>query len=293
FGGSATSGTWSGGTGTFSSNLPNATYTPGIGETGTVILTYTSNDPAGPCNSAIDTVEITIDQGATVDAGTDQTICEGDTVSLMASFGGSATSATWNTSGSGTFAGNIYTPSVADISNGSVLLTYTTNNPAGICNPASDSMLVTINPQPTVDVGINQSVCSTSTNITMNAVLGGGASTATWSTSGDGGFSNNNNPNAVYTFGANDIANGSVTLTYATPDPAGPCVAASDSFVVNIIPYIAANPSYTYATNNGDCSDTVLNLSADGTGYWSAVSVPAGSPFTFSDTTNPNATFTG
>ncbi|WP_229791267.1 HYR domain-containing protein [Winogradskyella epiphytica] len=292
FGGSATSGTWSGGTGTFSSNLPNATYTPGIGETGTVILTYTSNDPAGPCNSAIDTVEITIDQGATVDAGTDQTICEGDTVTLTASFGGSATSATWNTSGSGTFAGNIYTPSVADINNGSVLLTYTTNNPTGVCNPVSDSMLVTINPQPTVNVGNNQTVCSTSTSITMNAVLGGGASSATWSTSGDGSF-NNNNTNAVYTFGTNDIANGSVTLTYTTNDPTGPCIAATDSFVVNIIPYIAANPSYTYATNNGDCSDTILNLSADGTGYWSAVSVPAGSPFTFSDTTNPNATFTG
>ncbi len=292
FGGSATSGTWSGGTGTFSSNLPNATYTPGIGETGTVILTYTSNNPAGPCNSAIDTVEITIDQGATVDAGTDQTICEGDTVTLTASFGGSATSATWNTSGSGTFAGNIYTPSVADINNGSVLLTYTTNNPTGVCNPVSDSMLVTINPQPTVNVGNNQTVCSTSTSITMNAVLGGGASSATWSTSGDGGF-NNNNTNAVYTFGTNDIANGTVTLTYTTNDPAGPCIAATDSFVVNIIPYIAANPSYTYATNNGDCSDTVLNLSADGTGYWSAVSVPAGSPYSFSDNTNPNAIFTG
>src|SRR5690606_37043462 len=123
----------------FSSNLPNATYTPGIGETGTVILTYTSNDPAGPCNSAIDTVEITIDQGATVDAGTDQTICEGDTVTLAAIFGGSATSASWNTNGSGTFAGNSYTPSVADINNGSVLLTYTTNNPTGICNSVSDS----------------------------------------------------------------------------------------------------------------------------------------------------------
>ncbi|MCX7549959.1 HYR domain-containing protein, partial [Xanthomarina sp. F2636L] len=290
-GGSTTSGIWSGGIGTFSSNDPNATYTPGVGETGTVVLTYTSNNPAGPCNSAIDTVEITIDQGATVDAGTDQTICEGDTVSLTASFGGSATSASWNTSGSGTFAGNIYTPSVADINNGSVLLTYTTNNPTGICNPVSDSMLVTINPQPTVDVGNNQSVCSTSTSITMNAILSVGA-TATWTTNGDGGF-NNNNTNAVYTFGTNDIANGSVTLTYTTNDPAGPCIAADDSFTVNIVPFITANPTYTFATSNGDCSDTVINLSAAGTGLWSAVSVPPGSPFTFSSTTNPNATFTG
>src|SRR5690606_29781096 len=178
---------------------------------------------------------------------------------------------------------------ITDINNGSVILTYTTNNPAGICNAASDSMLVTINPAPTVSVGSNQSVCSTSNTINMNATLAGGANSGTWSTSGDGTF-NNNNPNAVYTFGANDTTNGSVTLTYTTNNPTGPCIAANDSFVVSIIPYITANPTYTFATNNGDCSDTVINLNADGTGTWTAVSVPAGSPFTFSSTTDPNAT---
>ncbi len=52
-GGSATSGTWSGGTGTYSPNNTtlNAVYTPSASEyaADSVILTLTTNDPVGPC----------------------------------------------------------------------------------------------------------------------------------------------------------------------------------------------------------------------------------------------------
>ncbi len=53
-GGSAASATWSGGTGTYAPNNTtlNAVYTPSAAEitAGTVTLTLTTNDPAGPCN---------------------------------------------------------------------------------------------------------------------------------------------------------------------------------------------------------------------------------------------------
>ncbi|MFL5763373.1 MAG: PKD domain-containing protein [Bacteroidia bacterium] len=55
-GGSATGGTWSGGTGTYSPNNTtlNAVYTPSAAEyaAGTVTLTLTTNDPTGPCTFA-------------------------------------------------------------------------------------------------------------------------------------------------------------------------------------------------------------------------------------------------
>ena len=289
--GSATSGIWSGGTGTFSGNVPNATYTPGIGETGTITLTYTSNDPAGPCGSDSDTVNLTINPAATVNAGIDQTICSSETVDVSsASYGGSATTATWSTSGSGTFAGSIYTPSAFDISNGSVVLTYTTNNPAGVCGAVSDSITVFINAEPTVDAGTNQSICETDTTINLNASLGGGASSGTWLTSGNGTF-NNNNPNAIYTIGSNDISNGSVTLTYTTNDPAGPCSAASDTVIYTIAPYL--NASANNLTTISDCSDTTIQLQANGTGLWTVLSTPAGSSYSFSNVNDPNATFNG
>ena len=68
---------------------------------------------------------------------------------MAGDFGGSATSATWSTSGTGSFDNNgsktaIYTPSDADISSGSVTLTYTTNNPGTSCGAVNASVLLTI-----------------------------------------------------------------------------------------------------------------------------------------------------
>ncbi len=65
-GGAATTGVWTGGTGSFNPNRNtlNAVYTPSAAErtAGTVTLTLTSNDAdgAGPCSAAVSTVIITI-----------------------------------------------------------------------------------------------------------------------------------------------------------------------------------------------------------------------------------------
>ncbi len=65
-GGAATTGSWTGGTGSFSPNRNtlSAVYTPSAAErtAGTVTLTLTSNDAdgAGPCSAAVSTVVITI-----------------------------------------------------------------------------------------------------------------------------------------------------------------------------------------------------------------------------------------
>ena len=65
-GGSATTGTWSGGTGTYNPNNTtlNAIYTPSAAEilAGTVTLTLTTNDPdaGGPCLASTSTVTLTI-----------------------------------------------------------------------------------------------------------------------------------------------------------------------------------------------------------------------------------------
>ncbi|WP_338733415.1 HYR-like domain-containing protein [Mangrovimonas cancribranchiae] len=287
YGGSATSASWStAGDGSFSGNV----YTPGATDiaNGSATLTYTTNNPAGPCGAVSDTVVITINPSATVNAGNDVTICEGETVSLSsASYGGSATSASWSTSGTGSFSAGIYTPSATDITNGSVTLTYTTNNPAGPCGVATDYKLVTINPLPVVDAGTNATICETDGIITLNATLGG-STTATWSSSGDGTF-NNNNPNAVYTLGANDLINGNVTLTYTTNSALAPCSDVSDSVTYTIIPYVSATA--TNLTTISDCT-AIIDLQANSTGEWSATS-SSGHSFSFSNINDPNATFTG
>lgn len=82
-----------------------------------------------------DSFEFSVESAANVYAGVDQFICEGD-IALMASafYGGAASSVTWTTAGDGSFDDPaeilaIYTPGPTDISNGSVVLTVTTNEP--------------------------------------------------------------------------------------------------------------------------------------------------------------------
>jgi large repetitive protein len=82
--GGATTGTWSGGTGSFSNpNALNATYTPGPGET-SATLTLTSADPPGPCGPVSDKVTITFSPVPPAPTATGVSICSGSTAILSA-----------------------------------------------------------------------------------------------------------------------------------------------------------------------------------------------------------------
>src|SRR4029079_11124855 len=127
-GGGASSGTWSGGAGTFTPNASalNATYLPSAGEiaSGGVTLTLTSNDPAGPCGAFADQMRITINPAAIANAGADQVVCASSpAVQLAGSIGGGATGGVWS-GGAGTFSPKnttlnaTYTPTAGEIASG-------------------------------------------------------------------------------------------------------------------------------------------------------------------------------
>src|SRR5665647_600733 len=157
------------------------------------------------CPSPVSAVTtVTIGDPATVNAGADQNIYSSTaTVSLTGIRGGSATSSTWTTSGTGTFANasalnTTYTHSAADRIAGIVTLTLTTDDPAGPCPAASDAMDVTISPAATVNAGPDQSICALATG-TLAGSIGGGATGGTWS-GGTGAYNPNANAlNAIYT----------------------------------------------------------------------------------------------
>lgn len=106
-----------------------------------------------------------------------------------------------------------------------------------VCNPA------------TVNAGLDQTNCA-GANFTLAGVIGGGASSATWS-GGAGTFTPNAATlNASYTPTAGEISAGSVTLTLTTDDPVPACAAAvADTVTLTIDTLLAGNSSYQRNTN--------------------------------------------
>lgn len=82
--GGTTTGTWSGGTGTFSNPaLPNAVYTPGPGEK-VATLTLTSSNPPGPCGAKSSKVTITFTASPNNPTALGDLVCSGSSATLSA-----------------------------------------------------------------------------------------------------------------------------------------------------------------------------------------------------------------
>ncbi len=259
-GGSSATGTWSGGAGNYVPNNTtlNSVYTPSAGEiaAGTVTLTLTSSDPAGPCPVATSTVIITVNSVATIDAGPDQTICTGNPATLAGAFDGNANSGTW-TGGAGTYNPNNstpnadYTPSFAEQAAGSVTLTFVSNDPTGPCPSVTDDVIISIIPSVTSDAGPDQTICEDGI-VQLAGVIGGGATSGTW-TGGNGTYApNNTTVGAVYTPSVAEVAAATVTLTLTTNDPVGPCPAATDQVVITINQLPTANAGISQSVCSGD-----------------------------------------
>jgi hypothetical protein len=289
--------TWtSSGTGTFTNanSLTLAAYTPSAADitAGTVTLTLTATGNA-PCANATSNKTLTINAQAVANAGADIDMCASATSVNMAGSrsGFGVTTSTWGTSGTGTFssATNLtasYTPSALDKTNGGVTITLTTNDPAGPCGVAVDTMLLNIFPVATATAGANQTVCAGG-SINISGSVNGGASSGSWSAP-SGSFGNAGNLSTTYT---PSITSGTVLLTLTTDNPTGPCGAVTSTLTVTVNPsptisgvsqaaavcentnatinlagLIAGSTSnVTYTVNNGS-PVTVNGIIADGSG---------------------------
>jgi hypothetical protein len=114
----------------------------------------------------------------------------------------------------------------------------------------------TINPAATANAGDDQTICEGST-VTLAGSVGGGATSGTWTTGGDGTFDDATKLNAVYTPGTQDKANGTVTLTLTTNDPTGPCAAVTNDMVITITDN-PVRPTVEYLAP--DCDETTFSV---------------------------------
>mgnify|MGYP000847460224 FL=1 len=275
----------SSGTGSFiNANTLTPTYTPSPADIalGWVTLTISGTSIA-PCNQTVsDNMTLTIRRQAIVDAGASTTICETATYQTSSASAINHTSLMWTSSGTGVFTDpailvTTYTPSAADIANGSVLLTLTATSMAPCVAPISDFMVLTIQESPLADAGIDAAICENeSYNVTT--ATASGYSGLIWTTSGNGTFVNATTLTPTYTPGTADIAAGSVVLTLRA-NSTSPCTGqATDSFILTVNRAATANAGADASVCEGTgliildataANYSTINWSTSGTGTFS------------------------
>ncbi len=166
----------------------------------------------------------------------------------------------WTTSGDGTFddatlLNAVYTPGTNDILSGTATLEITAYAIAPCATDATDNMILTIQPLPAADAGADDAICEDDTYALNGMVTNNSA--ILWETSGDGAFDDDASLTAVYTPYANDIVNGSVTLSL-TAVAIGPCAA---DFTDDMILTIELNPSADAGIDNIICDNATYTLS--------------------------------
>jgi gliding motility-associated-like protein len=253
----ATGGTWSGGSGTFTPNASalNATYAPSAADiaAGQVTLTLTTTGN-GNCTPAVDSKTIFYTPAPIVNAGLDGSVCANATAIALNGTVSGATGGVWS-GGNGSFSPNsitlnaTYTPTAAEITAGTVTLTLTSAG-NGLCNPVTDQVTFTITPAPTVNAGVDQTLCGNNGTATLNAAITV-ATGVQWS-GGTGLYSPGSTAqNITYTPSPIEIANGSVVLI-ATTTGNGNCAAVSDQVQINytVAPTANAGPDQSVSENN-------------------------------------------
>ncbi len=274
----ATGGVWSTlGTGNFtgvSANGLTATYNPSPADTVAhvinLVLTSSGN---GTCNIVTDTVKVTITPKPTVIAGPSQVICADSFYVKLNAMHTIATAGIWSTTGTGSFFNSnatfdtaTYVPSPADRLSGLVTLKYTTTV-QGACSPVSDQLTVTITTAPTVNAGADQTICETTSSISILGTSNGVATGTIWTRSGDGVFGTPGSLGSTYAPGTADKAAGTVIITLTTTGN-GTCKPASDQLVLKILnkPVVDAGPDLTVCadimTTGKLLAPTVTNYSS-------------------------------
>jgi hypothetical protein len=210
------------------------------------IATNTTNQPQtitlhinygnfGGCGNTIQQQFVLLPE-ENVNAGPDLTICPGTSVTLNGS-GSSVVNYSWN---------NNVQNGISFIPTTSTIYTLTGTQPFGGCT-YTDQVTVTVNPNPIVDAGPNQSVCA-GNSVTLN---GSGANTYSW----DNGVTNGISliPTATTTF--------NVTGTNTTTG----CIGTDQVLVtVNPIPIVDAGPNQSICAGNS----VTLNGSGANTYSW-------------------------
>lgn len=262
-------------------NSLNTTYsiTPADTIGGTIQIELETN--GGICPVEKDTLVITFVPPPVVFAGLDQDYCDNEPVSLAGTLSGTASSATWGSTGTGQFnpgpnlLNTFYFPSALDLSNGFVNLFLTSSAEFG-CVPDQDTVVITYKEAPTADF-TNTSVClGENTAFTDLSTTTAGTINSWQYDFGDAGTSIANNPVHTYVgsgqFNVTLIAGSSngcydtiVKPIWVNPEPTAiftnDYACENEVIYFNDISFLASGNivSWNWDFNNGQGSSNITN----------------------------------
>ncbi|MBI9039855.1 immunoglobulin domain-containing protein [Lutibacter sp.] len=226
-------------------------YIPAATDLNTAVTFTVTVAPINPCGTpASDSVIYTINATPTVIAGGDATICETQPSYQLQSFVTNASLITWNKgAGTGSFdnindQNPVYTLSPNDINLGSITFTVEVSQPG--CTPVSDTMKLTIQKNPTVNIGGPYEICQGQSQI-LNGSAPNSSSVLWTRSSGSGTFIGTTTLNPEYI--SNSSETGTITFIL-TADPIGPC-ATPVSNITQLV--IVANPTADAGNNANIC----------------------------------------
>ncbi|WP_299709412.1 T9SS type A sorting domain-containing protein [uncultured Pontibacter sp.] len=256
----------------------------GVG-TVTLRLTTTSNATNPNCGIVSDDVTLTVNPLPTADAGEDQTKCvTGSSTSFTLSGAVTNGTAAWTVvpnSQTGTAVATFANPSsptstVSITGTGSVRLRLTTtSNLTPACGIATDEVMLTVNPLPTAEAGIEQTKCATgnSTSFTLAGVVENGA--GVWSVVGQSGTASATIANAnALNSGVVVSGTGTVTLRLRAASNLEPACGTADDEVtlrVNPLPTADAGEDQAKCATGSSTSFTLSGSVTNGTGVWSII----------------------
>lgn len=229
-------------------------------ETVAGVYSQTYTLPTG-CDST-SSVTLVVNPLPVIDAGADQTACEGSGITLNAT---GAPTIVWDVAG--VLNGIQFFPAVGAV-------TYTaTGTDANGCS-SSDAVLVTINPTPSVDPITDQTVCNTSNTTAINFAGTVAGTTFAWTndTPSIGLAANGNGPIGAFA-GVNNGSTPVVATITVTPTANG-CPGPSESFTITVNPTPTVDPILDQTVCNG------TNTAAVNFG-----SATAGATYTWTNTT--------
>ncbi|MDA3911127.1 MAG: hypothetical protein PF448_07210, partial [Bacteroidales bacterium] len=243
----------------------------------TTYYARTYNSACGNFSSSCASVTVIVNPSPTADAGANETICIGGSVTIGGSPTGSGSSSPYSYSWSpstGLSSTSASNPTASPSSTTTYTVVVTDNNGC----TASDNVTVTVNPTPTADAGSNASICNgENVSIGGSPTASGGSGPYNYSWSPSTGLSS--------TSASNPTASPSSTTTYTVVVTDNNGCTASDNVTVTVIPQETPTFNQLGPYCVGDAPGALPSISTNGiSGTWS--------PATISTASDGNTTYT-